>query len=78
MKNSIAILASMLFATASFAADFKAMDTDANGVISEIEFVAAYPSTPEAALVAADVDKSGALDEAEIAAATEAGVLPSE
>ena len=78
MKKSIAILASMLFATASFAADFKAMDTDANGVISEVEFVAAYPAATGATLAAADVDKSGALDEAEIATATDAGVLPSE
>ncbi len=68
----------MQFATASFAADFNAMDTDANNVISEVEFVAAYTPPKGATLTAADVDKSGALGEAENALATDAGVLPSE
>jgi hypothetical protein len=78
MKKSIAILASMLFATASYATDFKAMDTDANGVISDIEFVAAYPSATEDTLAAIDLDKNGSLDETEVTTATAAGILPSE
>ncbi len=78
MKKSIVTLTAMLFATSSFAADFKTMDADSDGMISEVEFVAAYPETSEAALAAADIDKSGALDEAEVAAAIAAGVLPAE
>jgi hypothetical protein len=78
MKKTIATLTAMLFATSSFAAEFSTMDANADGVISEVEFVAAYPQANEAQLAAADLDKSGSLDEAEVAAAVAAGVLPAE
>ena len=78
MKKSITVMTAMLLGTTAFAADFNTMDADADGVISEVEFVAAYPEANEAALAAADQDQNGALDEAEIIAATEAGILPAE
>ena len=78
MKKSITLITAMLLGTSAFAADFSTMDVDSDGVISEVEFVAAYPETSEAALVAADVDQSGALDESEVAAAVDAGILPAE
>ena len=68
----------MLLGTSAYAADFNTMDADSDGVISEVEFVAAYPETNEAVLEAVDVDKIGALDESEVAAAVDAGVLPAE
>lgn len=78
MKKSITLITAMLLGTSAFAADFKTMDTDADGVISEVEFVAAYPEASEAVLEAVDVDKNGALDESEVAAAVDAGILPAE
>jgi len=78
MKKSITLITAMLLGTSAYAADFNTMDADSDGVISEVEFVAAYPETNEAVLEAVDVDKSGALDESEVAAAVDAGVLPAE
>lgn len=78
MKMSITVITAMLLGTTGFAAEFTMMDADSDGVISEVEFVAAYPEADEAALAAADQDQSGTLDEAEITAATEEGILPAE
>ena len=78
MKKSITLITAMLLGTSAYAADFNTMDADSDGVISEVEFVAAYPETNEAVLEAVDVDKSGALDESEVATAVDAGVLPAE
>jgi len=78
MKKSITLITAMLLGTSAYAADFNTMDADSDGVITEVEFVAAYPEVPEAALAAADVDQSGALDESEVAAAVDAGILPAE
>ena len=78
MKKSITLITAMLLGTSAYAADFNTMDADSDGVISEVEFVAAYPETNEAVLEAVDIDKSGALDESEVAAAVDAGVLPAE
>jgi len=78
MKKSITLITAMLLGTSAYAADFNTMDADSDGVISEVEFVAAYPETNEAVLETIDVDKSGALDESEVAAAVDAGVLPAE
>lgn len=78
MKKSITLITAMLLGTSAYAADFNTMDADSDRVISEVEFVAAYPETNEAVLEAVDIDKSGALDESEVAAAVDAGVLPAE
>jgi len=78
MKKSITVMTAMLLGTTAFAADFSTMDADADGAISEVEFVAAYPETDEALLSVADQDQNGTLDEAEVTAATEAGILPAE
>ncbi len=78
MKKSVTIITAMLLGSTAYAADFQTMDADSDGVISEVEFVAAYPEANEAVLEAADLDKSGALDEAEVSAAIDAGVLPTE
>jgi Ca2+-binding EF-hand superfamily protein len=78
MKKSITVITAMLLATTAYAGEFTAMDTDADGVISEVEFVAAYPDADKTALEAADLDKNGSLDEAEVIAATQAGILPAE
>lgn len=51
-------------------------DTDGDGMVTMEEFAAAWPDLAEDAFVAADTNADGALDADEIAAATEAGVLP--
>ena len=54
-----------------------AMDTDGDGNVSMEELVAAYPDATSETFTAIDSDEDGVLSEAEIAAAVEAGILPS-
>lgn len=60
---------------ASFAQD-AGPDVDGDGLVSMDEFAAAYPDLGEDAFMVADANADGALDADEIAAAAEAGVLP--
>jgi hypothetical protein len=54
-----------------------AMDTDGDGLVTLVELQTAYPDITEDTFVAMDTDADGALSDAEITAATEAGMLPS-
>jgi Ca2+-binding EF-hand superfamily protein len=76
MKNTVVLISALVFGTAAFAGDFGAMDADADGAISAEEFTASFPDVDPGVFTAADTDQSGALDEAEVAAATEGGLLP--
>ncbi|MGB3408486.1 MAG: EF-hand domain-containing protein [Jannaschia sp.] len=54
-----------------------AMDTDGDGNVTMEELQAAYPDATTDTFAAIDTDADGVLSEAEIAAAVEAGILPS-
>jgi len=62
--------------TALLAADFAAMDADGDGYVSMAEFQEAMPGVSADAFMSADANADGALTEAEIAAAQDAGTLP--
>lgn len=62
-------------ATALIAQDV-AVDTDGDGMVSMEEFATAYPDLTDETFAAADANADGMLDEAELAAATEAGLIP--
>lgn len=67
----------LLFATATAIVGQDASpDLDGDGMVTMEEFVAAYPDLTDEAFIAADANADGVLDETEIAAAAEAGVLP--
>ena len=51
-------------------------DVDGDGMVSMEEFTAAWPDLTADDFTAADSNADGMLDEVEIAAAAEAGVLP--
>ncbi|MGR3511643.1 MAG: EF-hand domain-containing protein [Paracoccaceae bacterium] len=70
------ILAGLLglgVSTAAMAADVA--DTDGDGVYSMEELMVAYPSLTEELFGTIDGNGDGAVDEAELAAAVDAGVL---
>lgn len=52
------------------------IDTDGDGVYSFDEMLTAVPTLTEEAFIAVDVNGDGTLDEAELAAAQEAGIIP--
>lgn len=62
---------------AAQAADFAAMDANGDGYLTMSEFQTALPETPAEAFMAADTNADGALSAEELAAAQEAGTLPS-
>jgi len=61
----------------ALAADFAAMDANGDGFITMSEFQQAMPEVPSEAFMEADANADGALSEEELAAAQEAGTLPS-
>lgn len=54
------------------------MDANGDGVFSYEEMLTVYPELSEDVYTSIDVNTDGAIDAAELAAATEAGVLPSQ
>lgn len=74
-KNRKLIYATLLGlgATAAMAADVE--DADGDGVYSMEELMVAYPSLTDELFGTIDGNGDGAVDEAELAAAVEAGVL---
>ena len=72
MNLMIAALLGLGVGTAAMAA---VEDTDGNGVYSMEELLVAYPSLTEETFGTIDSNGDGAVDEAELAAAVDAGVL---
>lgn len=57
-------------------ASMSELDTDGDGMFSFQELLVGYPTLTEETFTAIDVNGDGILDETEIAAAEEAGVMP--
>jgi hypothetical protein len=54
------------------------LDTNGDGVLTMDEVQIAYPDMTEDNFIAMDVNADGTLDDEEVAAAQEAGVMPSQ
>ncbi|MEL7100884.1 MAG: hypothetical protein AAGM84_18815 [Pseudomonadota bacterium] len=78
MKTKLTFAALSLIAVPAFAMGAGAGDVDANGdgVLTIDEVQAVYPEVSTDAFTAMDLDASGTLDESEVAAAQEAGMMP--
>ena len=70
-----ALCALAVIATAVTAQETE-IDSDGDGMISFGELVVALPETTEESFMAMDLNADGLLDAEEVAAATEAGLLP--
>lgn len=78
-KTIPALIVALITATsASTALAEDGPDMDGDGLLTMDEVVAAWPDVTENAFIAADADANGTLDEAEVAAAVEAGLIPAE
>jgi hypothetical protein len=78
MKKLVLILAAMSsFAAAQAFANTELADANGDGAFSYEELQVTYPDLTQANFDAIDADGNGTLDAAEIAAAKEAGHLPS-
>ncbi|WP_347313304.1 EF-hand domain-containing protein [Defluviimonas sp. SAOS-178_SWC] len=62
----------------AFAQGISDMDADGTGNLSMSELQAVYPNLTEEGFTAIDTNADGAVDEAELAAAVEAGTLKTE
>ncbi len=77
MKSARIALAILLVSgSAAFAQE--ALDADGDGLVTLGELQAMYPDFTADQFAQADADASGGLDEAELAAAIEAGLVPTE
>jgi len=76
IKAAPAALGLLLAATPALYAQDAGPDVDGDGLVSMEEFAAAYPDLAADTFTLADTNADGALDEAEIAAAAEAGLMP--
>lgn len=75
MNTKIFTLTAMLVLPATAFAQASA-DTDGDGMVSVEEFAAAYPDVAPDLFATLDTDESGTLDETELTAAQEAGLVP--
>lgn len=75
MKSKILALTTLLTFPLAAVAQASA-DSDGDGLVSVEEFAAAYPDTTPGLFETLDTDESGYLEEVEIAAAQEAGLIP--
>lgn len=66
----------LLAATPALMAQDATVDMDGDGMVTIEEFTEAYPELTAETFAAADTNADGMLDADEIAAATDAGVLP--
>ncbi len=76
MKTYLSTAAAALLLTVPAWAQ-SALDTNGDGLVTMEEVQAAYPEVTADVFASMDADADGALNDAEIAAATEAGLLPS-
>lgn len=72
----LAAAAGLLGASAAYAAT--EIDTDGDGMISFEEMLAVMPSITEETFLSVDDNGDGMVDETELAAAQEAGVIPTD
>ena len=66
----------LAFTGPALAAAFDAVDTNGDGAVTPLEFVAAYPDASENDFAAADVNGDGTLTNDEHDRAIETGILP--
>ncbi|MEM8849923.1 MAG: hypothetical protein AAGE03_07790 [Pseudomonadota bacterium] len=76
MKSILTTTAALLVLTAPAWAQ-SAMDTDGDGNVTLEEAQAAHPEVTADMFASMDTDADGVLSDVEIAAATDAGLLPS-
>ena len=74
-KVMITTTAVLVLSGAAFAA-LTDVDTDGDGVASFTEMLALYPTLTEDGFAAIDANGDGVIDEAEMAAAVEGGLIP--
>lgn len=74
MRTTIAIAA--ILATAPALAQMAEIDADGDGLVTYEEMVAVYPDTTPEAFAQVDTSADGAVDEAELTAAVDAGLVP--
>lgn len=74
-KLAITLALGLMPASGVLAATLSELDADANGALSLTELQAGYPTLTEAGFAALDSNADGAVDEAELTAATAAGTL---
>lgn len=75
MKQVLIATSAIFVATASLAA-MSDLDTDGDGVASFTEMLAVYPSITEDGFTAVDTSGDGVVDDIELAAAEQSGLLP--
>lgn len=73
-----ASLALALLVAAPGLALAEGVDANGDGLLTWEEVMTAYPDVTEEQFTQADLDGNGSLDEAEVAAAREVGLLPAE
>ncbi len=74
-KVLIALTTTFALSSAGFAA-MSDVDTDGDGVASFTELLAVYPTLTEDGFSAIDANADGVIDEAEMTAAQDAGLIP--
>lgn len=77
MKPALILFGIALSTTAAFAQSMAELDADGDGAASMAEVQALFPDVTEEAFTAADTDGDGMLNEEELTAAQDAGVIPS-
>lgn len=74
MRNTI-VIAAVLAAAPALAQQIEEIDTDGDGVVTYEEMVAVYPDTTPEAFAQIDTGADGAVDESELTAAVDAGLV---
>ena len=75
MKKGL-IATSLVFATSAAVASVAKLDTDGDGVASFTELLAVFPTMTEETFQAADANGDGVVDDAELVAAQQGGLIP--
>ena len=78
MKTTSLAAALLIAGSSAVFADIAALDANEDGQVTMEELVAVYPDVTAEDFATADADASGTLDADELAAAQEAGAIPSE
>ena len=78
MKTTSLAAALLIAGSSAVFADIAALDANEDGQVTMEELVAVYPDVTAEDFSTADADASGTLDADEVAAAQEAGSIPSE